>query len=89
MDVLKTIFLNHFRYICGILRQTTSSGLVRIVFCIPLEISNIKIIMTYADTITIMILRYLMLDTGAYETVKSTTSSIDETPAQVLELRPY
>ena len=36
-----------------------------------------------------LILRYLMSTTGAYETVKSTPSIMDETSAQVLEYIPY
>ena len=46
-------------------------------------------IMPSADEIVIMILRYLILSTGAYETVNQTTSSMDETPAQVLEYISY
>ena len=42
-------------------------------------------IMTSADAIAIMILGYLIPATGAYETVKSTNSIIDEPSAQVIE----
>ena len=45
-------------------------GFGRIVLWNALDIYNIKMIMTSEDTIAIMIIRYLMLSTGAYETVK-------------------
>ena len=51
--------------------------------------SNIKMIMPYADEILLMIPRYLMPSTGAYETVKSNTSSMDQPSTQVLEYRSY
>ena len=59
--------------------------LVIILFHNALEISNINIIMTSEDSIKMVIIIDLVLATGAYETVKSTPSSMYDPSAQVLE----
>ena len=60
-----------------------------IVFCNALEISNIKVIVPSADTITITILRGFMLETGVYKTLNSNPLIMGETSAQVIEYRLY
>ena len=46
-------------------------------------------IMNSADEILIMIQRYLILATDAYETVKKNTSSMEDPSAQVIKYRSY
>ena len=54
-----------------------------------MEIPNKKIVRPSADAISMMMQRERMTETGAYETVKSTTSRIDDTSANALEYRSY
>ena len=68
---------------------TISSGLGRIAFRKVLEMYKTKIIKPSADAMEMMIQRELVTETGAYETVKSTTSIIDDTSANALEYRSY
>ena len=48
-----------------------------------------KIMRPYADTIAMIMQRDRMPDTGAYDTVESTPSSMDDTSAHVLDYIPY
>ena len=48
-----------------------------------------KVIMPYAYALVIIIQRDLILNTGVYEAVKSTPSSMDDPSTQVLEYRYY
>ena len=57
--------------------------------CNELDIYNINKIITSVDATVTMMKRYMMLATGAYESMKSTLSSVDDTYAQVLEYRSY
>ena len=47
--------------------------------------SKTKIIKPYKDEMSMMMRRDLISETGAYETVKSTNSSMDDTCAHVIE----
>ena len=57
----------------------------RILYWNALEMSKTKIIKTSADAMEMMIKRYLMTETGEYETVKSTPSSMDDPSTHFLE----
>ena len=83
-DVLAIFILNHSRYICGKLIYTLYSGLGRIVLCKALEMSNTKIINTSAYAMEMLMQRERMPAAGAYDTVKLTTSSMDDPSAHVL-----
>ena len=50
-----------------------------------LGMSNTKRIRTSAESIAMLIQRECIPDTGAYDTVKSTTSTMDDPSAYVLE----
>ena len=51
--------------------------------------SKKKRIKPYEYAMTMMMQRYVMPATGAYETVKSTTSSMDDTSAHITGYRSY
>ena len=57
----------------------------RIVFWNALEIFNTKIFRHSEEAMVMIILRYIMLLTGAYDTVKPTPSRMDDTYADVFE----
>ena len=57
----------------------------RILYWNALEMSKTKIIKHYEDSISILMWRYIMSETGAHGKMKSTTSSMDNTSAHVLE----
>ena len=57
--------LNHCKYKFGKLRLSLSSGLGKIVFWISLEMTKLKIINPFVDTISMMIQIYLMSSIGA------------------------
>ena len=89
MDVFANFILRNYRYICGKLIQTLSSGLGGNLFFNALEIFNIKMIMPSADAIVIIVLRYFIVFTYLYDTLKSTPSSMDDPYEQFLECRSY
>ena len=51
--------------------------------------SGTKIIKPYVDKISMIMRRDHMPETGAYDTVKSTPSSMDDPSVHVLEYRSY
>ena len=55
------------------------------VFLKALDISNIRTINPYADAISMMIQKYIMPATGAYDTLKENPSRMDDPYAHVLE----
>ena len=89
MDVFANFILRNYGYICGKLIQTLSSGLGGNLFFNALEIFNIKMIMPSADAIVIIVLRYFIVFTYLYDTLKSTPSSMDDPYEQFLECRSY
>ena len=61
----------------------------KMVFWEALEISKTKIISPSEDSIEIMMQRERIPATGAYDTVKSTPSIMDDPYAHVLEYKSY
>ena len=68
----------------GKLRYTLSSRLGKMVFRKVLEMSKTKIMRPSAYPIATITRRERIPATGAYDTVKSTTSSMDDLSAHVL-----
>ena len=92
-DLLKWMFWPFFlyqsRYRYSKTRQTIYAGLGKMIFWKELDMYKTRIMRPSADKIDMIMQRERMPATGAYATVKSTSSRMDDLYTNILEYREY